>query len=120
MNQALTEAERVVAVSSPAYFHSEYARDELTAALVRDRVQNDRLLPVRVAECEMPPLIADRIYVDLVGLEEQAAAQRLLTGVRTGRDRPGASGRSGRRQPGRCRGGTVPGPGTGDLQRAAS
>jgi tetratricopeptide (TPR) repeat protein len=88
MNQALTEAERVVAVSSPAYFHSEYARDEWSAALVRDRGQGDRLLPVRVAPCQMPPLLADRIYVDLVGLEEQAAAQRLLTDVRIGRDRP--------------------------------
>ena len=37
MNDALVDAERVVAVLSPAYFRSEYARDEWTAAMVRDR-----------------------------------------------------------------------------------
>jgi hypothetical protein len=37
MNAALAEAERVAAVLSPAYFRSGYARDEWTAAMVRDR-----------------------------------------------------------------------------------
>ena len=44
MNQALEQAERVLAVLSPAYFGSAYATDEWTAALVRDRGQADRLL----------------------------------------------------------------------------
>jgi TIR domain len=88
MNQALAEAERVLAVLSPAYFHSEYARDEWTAALVRDRGQADRLLPVRVARGELPPLLANRVYVDLVDLQEHLAAERLLAGVQPGRARP--------------------------------
>jgi hypothetical protein len=41
MNQVLQEADRVLAVLSAAYFASQYARDEWTAALVRD--QPDRL-----------------------------------------------------------------------------
>src|SRR5512132_281679 len=64
MNKALADAERVVAVLSPAYFRSEYARDEWTTALVRNRGEADRLLPVRVAPAELPPLLANRIYID--------------------------------------------------------
>jgi hypothetical protein len=77
MDETVVDAERVVAVLSPAYFRSEYARDEWTAALVRDRGEADRLLPVRVAPAELPPLLANRIYIDLVGVEEPLAAERL-------------------------------------------
>lgn len=88
MNEALAAATRVLAVLSPAYLHSDYARDEWTAALVRGRGQADRLLPVRIAACQLPPLLADRIVVDLAGLPEQAAAERLLAGVRPSRAKP--------------------------------
>ena len=88
MNDALVDAERVVAVLSPAYFRSEYARDEWTAAMVRDRGEADRLVPVRVARAELPPLLANRIYIDLVGVEEPLAAERLIAGVQSGRGRP--------------------------------
>jgi len=88
MNQALEEAERVLAVLSPRYFASAYATDEWTAALVRAAGEADRLLPVRIEPCEPPLLIANRIYVDLVGLDESAATAELLTGVARGRARP--------------------------------
>jgi TIR domain len=88
MDEALAAAERVLAVLSPAYLRSEYARDEWTAALVRGRGQADRLLPVRVEACELPPLLANRIYLDLAGLDEPTAARRLLAAVDPGRARP--------------------------------
>ena len=88
MNQALGESRRVLAVMSPAYFYSEYARDEWTAALVRDRGQVDRLLLVQVIRSQPPPLLASRSYIDLVGLEERLAVERLLAGIRPGRVRP--------------------------------
>jgi hypothetical protein len=88
MDQALAEADRVVAVLSPAYFASEYTRDEWTAALIRARGEDDRLLPVRIEAVELPPLLANRVYLDLVDLEEQAAAERLLAGVQPGRAKP--------------------------------
>jgi TIR domain-containing protein len=90
MNQALEEAKRVLTVLSPAYFHSDYARDEWTAALVRDhdRDQADRLLPVRVARGKLPALLAPLIYIDLVDLEEQLAVERLVAGIQPGRVPP--------------------------------
>jgi hypothetical protein len=48
MNQALEQAERVLAVLSAAYFGSAYTTDEWTSALVRDQKGRDRLLPVRI------------------------------------------------------------------------
>jgi tetratricopeptide (TPR) repeat protein len=88
MDQALTEADRVLAVLSPAYFASEYARDEWTAALVRAQGERDRLLPVRIASCQLLPLLANRVYLDLVGLDEQEAASQLVAGVQPGRAKP--------------------------------
>jgi tetratricopeptide (TPR) repeat protein len=88
MDEALAEANRVLAVLSPAYLRSEYARDEWTAALVRERGEADRLLPVRIAACQLPPLLANRIYLDLAGLDEHTATQRLLAGIEPGRVRP--------------------------------
>jgi tetratricopeptide (TPR) repeat protein len=88
MNQALETSDRVLAVLSPAYFGSAYATDEWTAALVRNQNSQDRLLPVRIAPCDLPPLLADRIYVDLVGVDDRAATARLLSGVMEGRAKP--------------------------------
>jgi tetratricopeptide (TPR) repeat protein len=88
MNQALERADRILAVLSPAYFGSAYATDEWTAALVRDQAGRDRLLPVRIEPCDLPPLIANRIYVDLVGLDERTAAAQLLGGIEQGRAKP--------------------------------
>jgi tetratricopeptide (TPR) repeat protein len=93
MDQALDEADRVLAVLSKAYFASEYTRDEWTAALVRARGQRDRLLPVRIEAVDLPPLLANRVYVDLVDLDEPAATDQLLAGVRPERAKP-----TGRRQ----------------------
>src|SRR4029450_6504816 len=65
MNQALEQAERILAALAPAYFGPAYAPDAWTAAIVRDKAGRDRLLPVRIAACDLPPLIANRIYIDL-------------------------------------------------------
>src|SRR5262249_29442755 len=49
------------------------------------------LLPVRVAECDVDGLLGSIVYVDLVGLEADAARDRLLAGVREGRAKPASS-----------------------------
>jgi tetratricopeptide (TPR) repeat protein len=103
MNQALEQAGRVLAVLSPAYFGSAYATDEWTAALVRDPAGRDRLLPVRIEPCALPPLISNRVYVDLVGLDEPAAKARLLAGIEQRRAKPAGPrpfpGQAGRKTP---------------------
>jgi hypothetical protein len=86
IQQALVSAQRVLAVLSPAYLNSEFARAEWNAALANDPTgAAGRLLPVRVAEVTLGGLDLPRIYLDLVGLPEETAKQRLLAGVRAER-----------------------------------
>jgi TIR domain/SEFIR domain len=90
MSETLQQAERLLAVLSPAYVGSAYAQDEWTASLIRDSSGRHRLVPVRVAETELPPLLASVVFIDLVDLNEEAARATLLAGVQRGRSRPEA------------------------------
>jgi hypothetical protein len=86
MNQALAASDRVLAVLSPDYVASGYTMEEWAAALLDP--DRPRLLPVRIAAAELPPLLAGRIYVDLVGLDEEQAILALRSGVNLGRAKP--------------------------------
>jgi tetratricopeptide (TPR) repeat protein len=89
MQQATSSAQRTVAVLSPAYFGSRFGEAEWRAAFARDPTgELGLLVPVRVQDCQPPGLLASRVYVDLVGLEEEAAAARLRAGIQQGRTRP--------------------------------
>src|SRR5512132_3186167 len=89
MQQATTSAGRTIAVLSPAYFGSRFGEAEWRAAFVKDPTgELGLLVPVRVQECEPPGLLASRAYIDLVDLDEPAAAARLRAGIQQGRARP--------------------------------
>jgi hypothetical protein len=89
MQQALVSAERVLAVLSPAYLDSTFARAEWNAAVASDPSgAAGRLLPVRVAEVTLRGLDVPRIYVDLVGVSKEEATRRLLAGVKFERAKP--------------------------------
>jgi TIR domain len=89
MHQAVDEAERTIAVLSPVYLESAFGGVEWRSVFAKDPSgEKGLLVPVRVEECEPSGLLAGRIYLDLVGLDENAANQALLAGVKQG-DRPG-------------------------------
>jgi tetratricopeptide (TPR) repeat protein len=89
MQQATSNAQRTVAVLSPTYFGSRFGGAEWRAAFAKDPTgELGLLVPVRVQDCQPPGLLASRVYVDLVGLEEEAAAARLRAGIQQGRARP--------------------------------
>ena len=89
MHQATQQAARTIAVLSPAYLGSAFGEAEWRVAFASDPTgEQGRLLPVRVAEVAPPGLLRSRVYLDLVGLDERAAAERLLAGVQHGRARP--------------------------------
>jgi TIR domain/NB-ARC domain/Tetratricopeptide repeat len=105
MQEAVSVAARTIAVLSPAYFASKFGQAEWRAVFVKDPVgELGLLVPVRVQPCEPPGLLASRVYIDLVDVDEVTAKQRLLNGVDSAGARPtsvafpGGPGSGGRRR----------------------
>jgi hypothetical protein len=89
MDKAASKAERTIAVLSPNYLKALYTQPEWSAAFRRDPTgEKGYLLPVRVQESEIPGLLGSIVYIDLVGQEESTARERLLEGLRKGRNKP--------------------------------
>jgi TIR domain len=81
MNRA-TGAQRTIAVLSPEYLGASFPQPEWAAAFAHDPEGLERtLVPVRVRVCQPTGLLAQIVYIDLVGLDEEAARERLLEGV---------------------------------------
>ncbi len=79
IDAALTRAERMIAVLSPAYCdENSWVTEEWRAALMITRRRPGYFLPVLVERCSPPPLLDGRTYVDLLGLDERTAGARLL------------------------------------------
>nr|WP_239158335.1 toll/interleukin-1 receptor domain-containing protein [Streptomyces sp. SID13726] len=94
MDRGLTECDRIIAVLTPAYLKSVYARLEAHVAQAEDPAGlARRLVPVRVAPVTPTGLLHAVVYVDLVGLPTEEARARLLSGVggaHSGRAKPAA------------------------------
>ena len=79
MDRGVKQAAAIIAVLSPNYLNSRYGRMEWQAAL---RSSPDdpgrRLIPVRVAECELDGLLATITYLDLLGIADENAARKVL------------------------------------------
>jgi tetratricopeptide (TPR) repeat protein len=89
MQRATSSARRTIAVLSSAYLRSAYGEAEWRVAFARDPTGTEgRLLPVRVEEVEPPGVLRTRVYIDLVGTNQQTARSRLLGGIGRGRVKP--------------------------------
>ncbi|GHO90763.1 hypothetical protein KSF_008110 [Reticulibacter mediterranei] len=89
MDEATKRAKRTVAVLSQASQASEEMLAQWAAAFGRDPAGKERrVLPVRIDPCEIGGLLGSLVCIDLVGLEEQQARDRLLEGVKQGRIKP--------------------------------
>jgi TIR domain len=78
MHQAVQHARHVMPVLSPAYLRSPMAEAEWRPGFVADPGgEARRLMPVQVEACESTGLLADRVWIDLVGLDETAARAEL-------------------------------------------
>ena len=89
MHQASKNAERTIAVLSPRYFQSSFTEAEWTTAFYRDPDgEKGLLLPVRIERFEPPGMFGPRAHLDLFGLDENTARERLLAWVaRAGKPR---------------------------------
>jgi tetratricopeptide (TPR) repeat protein len=82
MQAGTRDAARTIAVLSGAYLDSQFGGAEWEAAWASDPGGADRkLLVIRVADCDRPGLLAGVVSVDVFGLDEPAARDRLLNTV---------------------------------------
>lgn len=82
MDQATRTTRHTLLVLSPASLGSAMTGAEWRAAFVADPSgEARRLVPVRVEPCDVQGLLADRVYIDLVGTDEGTARARLLKGI---------------------------------------
>ena len=79
MNQATESTRRTIAVLSDDYLKSGYCMEEWEMRYHDDPSGRSRLLvPLRVRECKLPPIMRSRAYTDLFGLGEGDAKEALL------------------------------------------
>jgi tetratricopeptide (TPR) repeat protein len=92
MHAGVQHAIRTVVVLSPAYLSSVFGAAEWQAAWKDDPDGGaKKLLPVRVARCERPGLLAGVVSVDVFDMTEVEARRRLhsaVTAAIKGRDKP--------------------------------
>ena len=89
MQRATDRARCTIAVLSPHYLGSAFGEAEWRVAFSKDPSGELRqLIPVRVGPVAAPGLLSTRVYLDLVGLDEPTARQRLLSGVDPAPKRP--------------------------------
>ena len=85
MHTALKSTRRVLGILSPRYLESPFATVEWMAALRDDPLgENQRLIFVKVEECTLSGLLPSIVYIDLVGLTEEQAAEKLLREIKSG------------------------------------
>lgn len=89
MQKAASTARQTIGVLSEAYLASQYGEAEWRVAFAEDPSGEQRgLVPVRVAPVAVPGLLKTRVFIDLVGLDRDAAKRTLLAGVREQRGKP--------------------------------
>jgi hypothetical protein len=89
MQKAAQDAQKLIAVLSPAYLKSGFCGAEWAAFLAQDPTGLERkLLPVRIEDCEPPGLLRPIVYIDLVGLDEESGRTKLLSGLVPTRMKP--------------------------------
>jgi hypothetical protein len=89
MQRAATEANRTIAVLSQRYLESSFTQPEWAAAFAQDpQGKTRKLIPVRIAPCELTGILAPIVYLDLVDLPENDARKALLGAFIPTRNKP--------------------------------
>jgi hypothetical protein len=82
MDRALATCRHTIGVISHNYLTSVFTQAEWTAAFRQTLQGKTRgFIPVRVARCDLTPLLGSLAYIDLVDVDETEACHRLLDGV---------------------------------------
>jgi hypothetical protein len=83
MDQAVQTTERTLVVLTPAYLKSEFGEAEWRPGFRKDPSGIKRqLIPIRIEQCQPEGLLGDRVWIDLVGIDEAEARERLIEQIR--------------------------------------
>lgn len=89
MHKAAAETEQTVAILSQNYLDAEFTHPEWAAAFIHDpQGQARRLIPVRVRECGPTGLLAALVHIDVVGLSQREARDKILRRIKKERIKP--------------------------------
>jgi hypothetical protein len=89
MQKAVCSSRRLIAVLSPDYLAARYPQPEWAAIFAADPEGIERkLVPVMVRRCDPEGLLGQVVQIRIHDLGHEAAAQRLLDGVKPGRAKP--------------------------------
>jgi hypothetical protein len=77
MEEALKHSRLVACLFSSAYLDPRWCGEEWQAAL-----DKEKLLPLRIAGYELDCLLSPRAYVDLVGVAETEAQERIVAALK--------------------------------------
>ncbi|MGI6249975.1 MAG: tetratricopeptide repeat protein [Anaerolineaceae bacterium] len=111
MHKALDNCERFIAVLSAEYMKKVYCTAEWTAAFAKDPSGEKSLfIPIRIDDYEPEGLLKPIIYIDLFGVDEKEAEERLKQITKKGRTRnkPGYPGTKKPRFPGQLPPNNIP------------
>ncbi len=82
MDKATKVAHRTISVLSPDYLDALYTPPEWAAAFAKDPTGEKRLLiPVKVRDCKLTGLLAQIVFIDLVGLNVKQAQKVFLEAI---------------------------------------
>lgn len=80
---ATKSTKHTLALLSGDYLQKDYPTMEMLSALRPDPLGTvGRLIPIRIKPCLLEGLVANIVYIDLVGVDEELAINRLLSGIR--------------------------------------
>lgn len=90
MDKAAGDAKRTLVVLSPNFVTSRFTQPEWASAFAKDPAGELRtIVPVLIAPTAVPGGLLDQIvHINLVGLERDVAAAKLIAGLNPGRSKP--------------------------------
>jgi TIR domain-containing protein len=92
MQRAASSTSRTIAVLSPDYLRSAYAKPEWAAAFAQDpEGMKRKLVPVMVRDCTPDGLLKAIVHINLVNLTEEEAENALFKGLLGTRQKPGTA-----------------------------
>lgn len=89
MQEATSKSKKTIAVISPEYLNADFTQPEWASAFVQDpKGENRILIPILVKDTNLEGLFKSITYIDLRGLEEISAKNKLLEEIKEERKKP--------------------------------